>query len=238
MYRAYHQWHSPALDRQMELLIFGHSGAPCLVFPTSHGRFFEYEDRGMVAVLGDQIEAGQLQLICVDSISSETWYSPSPDTNMRLWREDQYQHYLIHEVLPLVRQTNPTHYLITTGCSLGAMQAAVFAFRHPYLVNRIVGLSGLYDIKRFFTNYTSSVYFHNPVDFLPNLNDEQTLAQLRAMDIILVTGRDDPNVGSTEYMSQTLWSKGIWNAMRIWDGWFHDWPYWQEMIARYISGYD
>ena len=34
------------------MLVFGHAGAPVLVFPTSQGRFYEFEDRGMVDVLG------------------------------------------------------------------------------------------------------------------------------------------------------------------------------------------
>ncbi len=31
----------------MELLVFGHAGLPVLVFPTSGGRFYEFEDQGM-----------------------------------------------------------------------------------------------------------------------------------------------------------------------------------------------
>ena len=42
MHRSYHQWFSSTLGRPMELLVFGHQGAPVLVFPTSKGRFFEY----------------------------------------------------------------------------------------------------------------------------------------------------------------------------------------------------
>ncbi len=46
MNREYHKWYSNALRRDMELLVFGHSGVPLLVFPTSMGRFFDYESRG------------------------------------------------------------------------------------------------------------------------------------------------------------------------------------------------
>ena len=45
----------------MELLCFGHAGTKVLVFPTSNGRFFEYENNGMVATLGDRIDSGQLR---------------------------------------------------------------------------------------------------------------------------------------------------------------------------------
>ena len=41
MNREYHRWHSPALSRDMELLVFGHADARVLVFPTSLGKFYE-----------------------------------------------------------------------------------------------------------------------------------------------------------------------------------------------------
>ena len=46
--------------------------------------------------------------------------------------------------LPLTRAVNGNPFLITTGASFGAYHAANFAFRHPHLVGRMVGLSGLY----------------------------------------------------------------------------------------------
>ncbi len=58
----------------------------------------------------------------------------------------------------------------------------------------------------------------------------------RAVDIILAVGRDDSLCPANEAFSQTLWSKGIGNALRVWDGWAHDWPYWQQMVQLYIGG--
>jgi esterase/lipase superfamily enzyme len=58
------------------------------------------------------------------------------------------------------------------------------------------------------------------------------------MDIILAVGRDDSARGNNEYFSKVLWDKGIWNSLRIWDGWAHDWPYWHQMIRHYIGGHD
>ncbi len=238
MHRDYRRWHSHALGREMELLIFGHGGAPMLVFPTSHGRFHEFEDRGMVDALGHQIEQGWLQLICVDAVYSESWYNYGLDTDARMFREEQYEHYLITEVLPLVRHLNPNPFIMATGCSFGATEAVIFALRQPGIVRRVIGLSGLYDLRRFFGRYTQGLYFHNPVDFVPNLNDPWTIDRLRECDIILATGRDDPAAWSNELLSRLLWDRGIGNALRLWDGWCHDWPYWADMIGKYVSGHD
>ena len=51
MNREYHKWKSSRLGREMELLVFGHAGMPVVVFPTSGGRFYEFEDRGMIGAL-------------------------------------------------------------------------------------------------------------------------------------------------------------------------------------------
>ena len=106
MKREYHKWLSPALGRDMELLAFGHAGIPALVFPTSCGRFFEFEDRGMVNVVRDKLEQGRLQLFCVDSVDSESWYNRNVPPRWRIARHMQYENYLMQEVLPLVRQLN------------------------------------------------------------------------------------------------------------------------------------
>ncbi len=75
MRRHYHKWFSHGLNRDMELLVFGHAGQPAIVFPTSCGRFYEFEDRGMVHAVHGKIAAGQVQLFCVDSVDGESWYN-------------------------------------------------------------------------------------------------------------------------------------------------------------------
>src|SRR5581483_4998520 len=56
MNREYHKGYSRELHRDMELLIFGHAGIPLLVFPTSMGKFYQYEDEGMIAALKSKYE--------------------------------------------------------------------------------------------------------------------------------------------------------------------------------------
>jgi esterase/lipase superfamily enzyme len=239
MHRDHQRWFSPALGREMELLIFGHAGARVLVFPTSMGRFFEWEDRGMVGALGEHVERGWLQLYCVDSIDAESWYARHAHPGQRARRQVAYEAYLLHEVLPLTTYRNPNPFLITTGASFGAYHAVNLAFRHPHLVGRVLGLSGLYDIKEQTGGYSDeSVYLNNPSDFIRHEHDPGRLEALRRMDIILAIGRDDPMRRNNEWLSHVLWERGIGHALRIWDGWAHDWPWWREMLVRYIGGHD
>ena len=91
MHREYQSWYSPALSRNMEILVFGHGGAPLLVFPTSMGRFYDYENRNMISILGNRYEYGQLQAFCVDSVDSESWYDESVPPRARAERHMQYE---------------------------------------------------------------------------------------------------------------------------------------------------
>lgn len=235
--RAYHHWHSPALAQEMEMLVFGRAGARLLVFPTSMGRFFDWEDRGMVASLGEHLEKGWIQMFCVDSVDAQSWYAKTAAPHERAARHDAYDRYVLTEVVPFSLRVNPNPFLIVTGASFGAYHAANFSFRHPQLVGRMIGMSGFYDISRWTDGVSDdTVYFNNPVSYMPNEREPERLATLRRLDIILAIGHDDGSRPNNEYLSGILWDKGIWHALRVWDGWAHDWPWWQEMIRLYIGG--
>ncbi len=223
----------------MEMLVFGHGGARLLVFPTSQGRFFEWEDRGMMQALRKHLERGWLQMYCVDSVDAESWYARWKHPRDRARRQNDYENYLLHEVLPLSQHLNPNPFLITTGASFGAYHAANLAWRHPHLVGRMLGLSGVYKIDSFTDGYVDeNVFWNNPAAYLSAINDHGHLEAMRRQDIIMVTGQDDPHRAHNEYVSGLLWSKEVGNALRIWDGWAHDWPWWHQMIQLYIGGHD
>ena len=239
MKREYHRWFSPALGRDMELLIFGHAGARALVFPTSLGKFFEWEDRGMIGALNDHLENGWLQLFCVDSVDAESWYARHKHPGDRAWRHVEYEQYILNEVLPLAQSVNPNPFLITTGASFGAYHALNIAFRHPHTFHRVIGLSGLYDIKQILRGYEDhNVYVNDPSHYMIHESDPARLDALKRMNIILAIGKDDPNLADNQHLSNVLWGKGIWHAFRLWDGWAHDWPWWRQMIRQYIGGSD
>jgi len=58
----------------MEYLWFG-TGAGRSSSSDVDGRFYQNEDFGLVAALADKVDAGWLQIICVDSVDAESWYN-------------------------------------------------------------------------------------------------------------------------------------------------------------------
>lgn len=242
MHREYHRWFSPRLQRDMELLVFGHAGAKVLVFPTRDGRFHEYEDLRIVNSLAGKINAGQLQLWCLDSIAWESVYCFWCPPAARIARHVQYEEYILNEVLPLMSQKNDHPCTIAHGCSLGAYLAANMAFRYPQYFHKLVAFSGRYDLTMnvevfqdlFNGYYDENVYFHMPTHFLPNLNCDWRLEHLRRMDIVMTIGAEDPFIDNNRHLSEILRAKGIGHQLHVWDGRAHRGYYWRRMAPLYV----
>jgi esterase/lipase superfamily enzyme len=242
MNREYHKWFSPHLQREMELLVFGHAGARTLVFPTRDGRFFDYENWGLVHALQPQLENGYIQLFCVDSIDAESFYCFWCRPEDRMVRHLQYESYLLGEVLPFSARKNPSPFLIAHGCSLGAYHAVNIAFRHPERFGKVVALSGRYDLTTsvgsfrglFDGHYDQAIYDNTPSHFIPRMTDPGLLALFRRMEIVLVIGEEDAFLENNRRLSNALWDKGIGHAFHIWQGEAHKARDWRHMVSLYL----
>ncbi|HEY9680289.1 MAG TPA: alpha/beta hydrolase-fold protein [Oculatellaceae cyanobacterium] len=237
MLREYHKWHSPSLNRDMELLQFGHHGAKVIVFPTSEGRFFDWENRRMNDPIQEHIEKGWVQLFCVDSVDPESWFNGWANPTDRARRHLQYHDYVINEVLPFMRSKNDNPYTIATGCSFGAYHSFSVALRYPEHFNRVLGMSGVYDVREWTNDEMNDVIAQgSPCEYLVGLHDGWKIDQIRKLDMIIAIGNEDPLFGNNKWFSQLLWDKGAWHAFREWNGFAHDWPQWYDMIRMYIGG--
>lgn len=232
MNREYHEWNSSCLGRSMELLVFGRSGLPVIVFPTSGGRFFDFEDRGMVAALAAKIDAGRLQLFCVDSVDRESWYNRQITPRLRVARHAQYEAYLLNEVVPLIRHKNADSRLLALGCSFGGYHAVNIALRHPDLFSGFFAISGAFDLTPFLEGYYSDdCYFHLPTHYMPRLEDPWFLDRMRANRYVLATGWDDQCLAQNQQLHSILTGKGIPHRFHIGDEPnSHDWPTWQRIV--------
>ncbi|WP_139958555.1 esterase family protein [Flavicella sediminum] len=242
MKREYHKWYSPNLERDMELLIFGHSGTKVLFFPPRMGRFYDYENWRVIEALQNKINAGYLQLYCIDSVDLESFYNNYSHPGYRIYRHTQFEKYVINEVVPLANQINENPHMVAAGCSLGAFHAVNIAMRHPYLFCKVVGMSGRYDLtesKGYFQDLLSgyhdeNVYFNMPNQYLKNLSDPYLIGQLRQMEIILAIGKEDLFLASNFLLSGILNEKEIPHQLYEWDEEAHKAYYWRKMVQIYL----
>jgi len=234
MKRDYGSWTSPALGRKMEFLWFGQRGRPLLLFPTSMGRFYQNEDFGLVGALADKVDAGHVQVVCVDSVDSESWYNLAVSPRDRVLRHDAYDRYLSHEMLPFIESRTGGNVAVG-GASFGAYHAANVAARHPGRVTKAICFSGLYHIGRYLDGYWDELaYFHSPAASIANM-DADWCARLRQVEWIVATGEYDSLIQQNRDFAGLLDSKGIPCHAEFWPGVFgHDWPFWIEAIRRFI----
>jgi esterase/lipase superfamily enzyme len=239
-----HQWHSVHLGQEMALQIHGRSGKPILVFPTAGGRHFDWANFGMVESVRGAIEAGQVQLICVDSIDRQTWLHPHASPEERAARHQPYERYLLDEVLPFVQRINPYPGLaMTTGCGLGAYHAANLFFRHPERFDGVLGMSGAYKLSWFFEGpMTDKVYYHVPLAYLANLHDPWYLEQYRRSRIIFSAGQgagESRQVEDSRRLSEILTAKGVPHWFDVW-GWdvSHDWHWWAKQFPYFLQRFE
>jgi esterase/lipase superfamily enzyme len=233
MHREYHKWASPALGREMELLVFGHAGPAMIVFPTSMGRFYDYENRGMIDALRPLYEQGRLRAYCVDSVDAESWYNKAIPPAERVLRHMDYERYILDEVYDFMGKDRAA----VTGCSFGGYHSANFAFRHPSRVSAMISLGGAFDIQQFLSvYYDDNCYFHCPPDFLPNLNDGKILDEIRRQRIVLATGETDICLNENLRLSGILHAKGLPHTLDVWGGGTgHDWHWWRDMTLKFLA---
>jgi esterase/lipase superfamily enzyme len=241
MNKEHHKWYSPALSRDMELFVYGHFGKPLLVFPSAQGRFFDYENNNMITVMSPAIEAGKVKVFCVDGIDAESWFNKGLPPWLRVQRHRDYENYLFNEFFPFAASHCQTQGIrvIATGSSFGAYHTMNFALKHPWHFSHLLCLSGNYDIRPQLDGYYSEdVYFQNPMDYLPNLNDGYILDAIRQIKIALVVGQgqwEGDCIDGTRRMSEILNAKGIQHHLDMWGhDTPHDWPSWRKMVQTYV----
>lgn len=242
MKREYHKWYSPNLERDMELLVFGHAGAKVLFFPPRMGRFYDYENWRVIKALEEKIENGYLQIYCLDSIDTETFYNNFVHPGHRIYRHNQYENYILSEVFPLMEELNNNPNIISAGCSLGSYHAVNIAMRHPELFCKVVGMSGRYDLtisKGYYGDllegyHNDYVYFNMPNQYLKNVNDEVLIENIAKLDIILAVGKEDLFLESNYHLRTIFDEKQIPYQFFEWDGEAHRAKYWRKMVAIYL----
>jgi esterase/lipase superfamily enzyme len=240
MHAEHHRWYSSRLERELGIVVYGHYGPPLLTFPTSGGDEWELQNRGMIAALGDFIEAGRLKVFSAGSTSGDAFYNAGAHPFHRSWKQRQFVEYVRHEVIPFIHThcRTPGLGVAVMGASLGAYQAANLQFKFPDVVKRCYALSGVYDMRRFMDGqYDDNFYFNNPVDYLENLTDSWYFEHYATTDIHLVTGRGPWEESSHSYrLSDLLERRGIRHHLDDWgEMGGHDWPFWKEQMRYYVG---
>jgi len=237
----YHRWWSRSLGQDMELKVYGHAGKPVVVFPCQGGRFYEYEDFGMVEACRPFIEGGAVTLFTVDSVDAQSWTNGGAHPAERARRHNDFDRYIVGEVAPFIRTLRPqAGGALATGCSMGGYHSANFFFRHPDVFDAVIALSGVYKLTDFVGDYLDdSVYFNSPLLYLPGLSDPWYLERYRRSQIVACVGQgawEDGMLADTRALQAVLTAKGIPAWIDFWGHDVnHDWPWWRRQMPYFLA---
>ncbi len=236
MNETYHKWHSQYLDREMQMLVFGYSGYPIILFPPEKGNYYDSKDSGLIATVQNYLESGKIKIYSPEVIDSESWYNFNIHPSERVKKHIVYEKIVLNDIIEFAKYETGQRYVGLAGCSFGAYHALNLAFRHPDKVNSIISMGGFFNIKQFiYGYYDDNCYFNNPPDYLPNLEDRWYIDKMRAMKIFLGTGEYDYTIEENRFMSKLLSSKNIVHQFDVYLSAGHDWHVWKIMFANYIS---
>jgi esterase/lipase superfamily enzyme len=237
----YHKWWSKRLNQDMELKVYGHNGKPVVVFPTQGGRFYQYEDFGMVGACSSFIAEGKIKLYALDSIDNQSWANWNAHPAERAQKHNVYDCYFMEEVVPFIREHSPNAgKFLATGCSMGGYHAANFFFRHPDVFDTVICMSGIFRLNLFIGDYMDeNVYFNSPLIYLPNLEDPKYLDQYRASKIIICSGQgawEDEMLADARMLKQILDAKQVPCWIDLWGSDVnHDWPWWRKQLPYFLE---
>ncbi len=243
---SYHKAWSAQLGRDMEYKRYGFAGRPFVVFPTSQGRFFQFEDSGGVRSLAEFVDTGRIQIFTVDGIDPESFFNKGTDHAGRIARHEAYFRYIRNEALPEInhaaQQANGGRSImpIFGGCSMGAFHSSNFVFRFPEQASGLIALSGVYSAKGFFgADRSGDIYFNSIVDYLPGLEARSILDKIRKLRLIFCCGQgswEERMLEETRQLEIILADKKIPAWVDYWGGDVaHDWPWWHKQLPYFMG---
>ena len=239
MKKEYFSWHSSILGMTMPVVTYGWYGTPILMFPTAAADCEEYERFHLIDALAHHLDAGKVKLYSIDSINRHSWMNDKVHPAERARRQTLYDSYVYNEVAPFIEDhcKTPGIAIGTTGASFGAFHALNSLLKHPDKFRFTIAMSGAYDVRSFADGYyDENIYFNNPVDYMPNMEDHNLLEQIRECNIHIVTGQGSwEKPESSKRMSGILTSKNVPHQLDLWGhDWPHDWPTWRVMLDVYF----
>ena len=224
------------------VLCFGHWGRPLIAFPSEQGFHGQYEQNGMIAAIGEHLEAGRVKVYCVDSYDAASWHDRGLPLEERARRHATYERWLLDDVVPFVyADCGGPQEIVLTGPSFGAFHAANLALRRADLFPVAICQSGVYDVSVVgWGERGDALYFNNPMDYVGHLHGDH-LDWLRGRTTIVLTvgrGQWEDTTGALESshrFAALLAEKGIRHELDVWgEEWPHDWPSWRAQLAQHL----
>ena len=235
------RWYSQRLRQDMDVVRWGTTGQPVLLFPTAGGDAEESERFLMLKVLDPLLTAGRIKVYSIDSVGGRALIDSKRQPAQKAHVQRQFLQFIRHEVVPAIRADcqSPDIQIWAAGASIGAYNAVTAVTSFPDVFTRALAMSGTYDLARFLHGFHNEDVHHiSPLVYLRYVDPASTHAQLlRQTSIVLATGEgrwEDP--AESWKVANALGKLGIPNRVDLWGkDYHHDWITWRDMAPKYLD---
>ena len=238
----YKEW-SAVLGREMEFKVYGHTGVPVLALPARGGRFYDWENNGMPDAIAPLLNEGKVQLFCADAVDGEGLLNADLPLRRRAELQEKYFVYLTAELAPRILALNGAAKgtkLWAAGVDLGAYQAVNCRLRRPGLFAGAVGMSGVYNLARFWGSESDDLVLRSsPLLYLQETGIANKLALGKAEEnsLMLCAGQgayESDALDDTQELANLLKDQGLPAHLEVWGGDVsHDWYWWGKMWSLF-----
>ena len=240
MQKEIHHWKSANLNKDMEIVVYGHYGFALLLFPATTDDNTENEKNGLIEILSPMITKGKCRVFSVSDVMFDSWLNNTKTPEKKSLRHFQYNNYISDEVAPFIfNQCGGAIPIVTCGAAIGGYMAANTYFRRPDIFFGTLAMSATFDITHFTGGYfDENCYYNSPVHYLPNLNDTYWLSFLQSKHHVNILSGSGENEfpGNSSHLDNILHMKGIPHLVDIWGPeWGHDWNTWNAMSKFIIE---
>lgn len=243
MNKRHEKIYSPAMGHEMDVLAFGHYGAPLIAFPSGGGQYFDFENNHMIAVLEPLIQAGKIKVYCPPSPDNDSWLNSGLAPHWQVANYSKYEQFVTGNLVDAIRfDCRSIDVKIgLVGCSLGALHAINFTLKFPHIFNYALGMSGRYDLESIMSTDSGSeeFYFNNPMAYAANLHGEALEHIRHNAHLSLVCGQgawEEKCLAETQALGRILAEKGISHEQDIWGHDVeHHWDWWRKQVVHHLG---
>lgn len=241
MEKNYVKCFSHILNRDMEYTVFGTEGKPVIVFPTGGGRFFQFEDSGMLEVCSDFIEKKQIQVFAVDGLDWEHFEGFSKSENDRIAMYSNYVNYIAQEMVAIIRKNNKYKgKYMTVGMSLGGLHAVNLMFKFPNIFDSVISMSGIYNTARYFRSFMNDdLHSFSPLLYMNGQIFKENMEEYKKSKIIMSCGQgrwEEDAMADFTAMKTVFDNKKIPAFFDVWGvDVSHEFVWWRKQIVYFLG---
>lgn len=212
---------SSFLNRDMQIIVYGHFGINFLLFPITDDDPLEYEKIGLIESIEPLIEKGHIKLFSIETNNLRSWLDESISPQERSHNHYLFNQYLANEVKQFIYDDNGAPVpIVTCGAGIGGYHAINSYLRRPDLFIGSVGANAFFDIQWLSKQYyDENCYYNSPLHYLPNLEDNYWLSFLQSQRHLYLIAEEGnfKMINQANRMSEILQNKKIQHRVEIID---------------------